>query len=69
MFVTAWTLPRRGGRIGGSAPGPPAAMGRQLAGLIPGAEPPPVAGAGRLLQEDAPAEPTLAPGDFLRTAP
>lgn len=47
----------------------PKEKGRQLAGLIPGAELRLIAGAGHLVQEDAPAELTLALGDFLRTAP
>lgn len=47
----------------------PQEKGRRLAGLIPGAELRLVAGAGHLVQEDAPAELTLALGDFLRTAP
>lgn len=47
----------------------PKEKGRQLAGLVPGAELRLIAGAGHLVQEDAPAELTLALGDFLRTAP
>lgn len=47
----------------------PLGQGRRLAGLIPGAELRTVAGAGHLVQEDAPAELALALGDFLRAAP
>ncbi|MCK1798714.1 alpha/beta hydrolase [Streptomyces sp. XM4193] len=44
----------------------PVAKGRELAALIPGAEFEPLAGAGHLVQEDAPAELTAALGDFFR---
>ncbi|MEV1026201.1 alpha/beta fold hydrolase [Streptomyces sp. NPDC050264] len=45
----------------------PVARGRELAGLIPGAELRIIEGAGHLVQEDAPAELTAALGRFLRT--
>lgn len=44
----------------------PVAKGRELAGLIPGARFEPIAGAGHLVQEDAPAELTAVLVDFLR---
>ncbi|MFD3730994.1 alpha/beta fold hydrolase [Streptomyces sp. NPDC058632] len=44
----------------------PVARGRELAALIPHARWEPIAGAGRLVQEDAPAELTAALGSFLR---
>jgi pimeloyl-ACP methyl ester carboxylesterase len=44
----------------------PLAKGRQLAGLIPGARFEPIAGAGHLVQEDAPAELTAVLLDFLQ---
>ncbi|MFE7432036.1 alpha/beta fold hydrolase [Streptomyces tendae] len=42
----------------------PVAKGRELAGLVPGAGWEPIAGAGHLVQEDAPAELTAALLDF-----
>ncbi|MBO1336386.1 alpha/beta fold hydrolase [Streptomyces sp. VRA16 Mangrove soil] len=45
----------------------PVARGHELARLIPGAELRIIEGAGHLVQEDAPAELTLALGEFLRT--
>ncbi|MFD9539934.1 alpha/beta fold hydrolase [Streptomyces sp. NPDC060022] len=47
----------------------PVARGHELAALIPGAGLRPVAGAGHLVQEDAPAELTAALAGFLRTHP
>ncbi|MFD5054913.1 alpha/beta fold hydrolase [Streptomyces tendae] len=44
----------------------PVAKGRELAGLVPGAGWEPIAGAGHLVQEDAPAELTAALLDFFR---
>ncbi|MGV9899298.1 alpha/beta fold hydrolase [Streptomyces tendae] len=44
----------------------PVAKGRELAGLVPGARWEPIAGAGHLVQEDAPAELTAALLDFFR---
>ncbi|MFJ8636269.1 alpha/beta fold hydrolase [Streptomyces sp. NPDC093568] len=44
----------------------PVAKGRELAGLVPGARFEPIAGAGHLVQEDAPAELTAALVAFLR---
>jgi pimeloyl-ACP methyl ester carboxylesterase len=44
----------------------PLAKGRELAGLIPGARFEPIAGAGHLVQEDAPAELTAVLLDFLQ---
>lgn len=44
----------------------PVAKGRELAGLIPGARFEPIAGAGHLVQEDAPAELTAALIAFLQ---
>lgn len=44
----------------------PVAKGRELAARIPGARLEPIAGAGHLVQEDAPAELTAALADFLR---
>ncbi|MGW0713021.1 alpha/beta fold hydrolase [Streptomyces sp. NPDC002643] len=45
----------------------PVAKGRELAARIPGARFEPIAGAGHLVQEDAPAELTAALLDFLRS--
>ncbi|MFD4346663.1 alpha/beta fold hydrolase [Streptomyces coelicoflavus] len=47
----------------------PVAKGRELAGLVPGARWEPIAHAGHLVQEDAPAELTAALLDFFRRAP
>lgn len=47
----------------------PLAKGRELAGLIPAARFEPIAGAGHLVQEDAPAELTAVLLDFLRDQP
>ncbi|MGV9986845.1 alpha/beta fold hydrolase [Streptomyces olivaceus] len=44
----------------------PAAKGRELAGIVPGARWEPIAHAGHLVQEDAPAELTAALLDFFR---
>ncbi|MFJ7071346.1 alpha/beta fold hydrolase [Streptomyces sp. NPDC098781] len=44
----------------------PVAKGRELAALVPGAQWEPLAGAGHLVQEDAPAELTAVLLDFLR---
>ncbi|MFE7766693.1 alpha/beta fold hydrolase [Streptomyces sp. NPDC057438] len=44
----------------------PLAKGRELAGLLPGARFEPIAGAGHLVQEDAPAELTAVLLDFLQ---
>ncbi|MFD9116727.1 alpha/beta fold hydrolase [Streptomyces bottropensis] len=44
----------------------PLAKGRQLAGLVPGARFEPIAGAGHVVQEDAPAELTAVLLDFLQ---
>ncbi|CAL9665541.1 alpha/beta fold hydrolase [Streptomyces sp. enrichment culture] len=47
----------------------PVAKGRELAGLVPGARWEPIAHAGHLVQEDAPAELTAALLDFFRRVP
>ncbi|MEU8732488.1 alpha/beta fold hydrolase [Streptomyces tendae] len=47
----------------------PVAKGRELAALVPGARWEPIAGAGHLVQEDAPAELTAALLDFFRRVP
>ncbi|WP_164417156.1 alpha/beta fold hydrolase [Streptomyces salinarius] len=47
----------------------PVARGRELAGLVPGARWEPIAHAGHLVQEDAPAELTAALLDFFRRLP
>lgn len=47
----------------------PVAKGRELAGLVPGARFEPIAGAGHLVQEDAPAELTAALLDFFHRVP
>ncbi|MEU4979877.1 alpha/beta fold hydrolase [Streptomyces sp. NPDC021969] len=47
----------------------PVAKGRELAGLVPGSRWEPIAHAGHLVQEDAPAELTAALLDFFRRVP
>ncbi|MFH8443032.1 alpha/beta fold hydrolase [Streptomyces sp. NPDC018026] len=47
----------------------PVARGRELAGLVPGSRWEPIAHAGHLVQEDAPAELTAALLDFFRRVP
>ncbi|MFI7392904.1 alpha/beta fold hydrolase [Streptomyces tendae] len=47
----------------------PVAKGHELAALVPGARWEPIAGAGHLVQEDAPAELTAALLDFFRRVP